>query len=293
MTGLVRIGEGECEAKVATLGAELISWRIGGQELIWQRDPAFWGRSAPILFPVVGRSHDNAVRVGGRRYTMPVHGFAPISEFAVQSADEKSVVLALADSAATRQSYPFAFRLTVAFEAGRDCITVRTRTENSGDKPMPYAIGLHPGFNWPRRGASTRMAFVTFDRDETPSVPVITPDGFFDDQTRPLAFDGRSMPLTPQNLGDEAVCFLDARSRRIGFVREDGSSIIVENGDFPHFAIWTRDGAGFLSIESWTGHGAPAGFDGDLVDRPSMRLLMPNEQAEHSACYSYRAANHG
>ncbi len=293
MTGLLRIGEEECEASIAALGAELISWRVGGQEMMWQRDPAFWSRSAPILFPTVGRSHENAIRVGGKSYPMPVHGFAPGSHFAVDGADERRIVFTLSDAETTRQFYPFSFRLTVEFEAGPDSITVRTRTENTGDTPMPYAIGLHPGFIWPDRDAAGVAAFVTFDRDESPSVPIITPDGFFDDRTRPLQFDGRSMPLTPENLGDEAVCFIDARSRRIVFERPDGSAIVVENGDFPHFAIWTREGAGFLSIESWTGHGAPAGFDGEFTDRPSIRVLMPDEQAEHSACYSYRAAKHG
>ena len=287
------IGEGGCTATIATLGAELTSWSVGGRELLWQRDPAFWGRSAPILFPVVGRSHDNAVRVAGKRYPMPVHGFAPMSQFMVESADAGRAVLVLEDTARTRQAYPFSLRLTVAYEAGPDCVKVSVAIDNNGDTPMPYAVGLHPGFNWPERGASRQMAMVEFDRDEVPAVPVITAEGYFADDSRPLHFDDRKMPLSLENLGDEAVCFIDARSRRFAFLREDGSSIVVENGDFPHFAIWTRHGAPFLSLESWTGHGDKVGFDGELAERSSMRVLMPNAEAEHSACYSFRAENHG
>ncbi len=34
--------------------------------------------------------------------------------------------------------------------------------------------------------------------------------------------------------------------------------------DFPHFAVWSKRGAPFVSLEAWTGHGDPDGFDGDI-----------------------------
>ncbi|WP_290770145.1 MULTISPECIES: hypothetical protein [Exiguobacterium] len=40
-------------------GAEMTSWKVSGTELLWQGDPTYWGRQAPILFPIVGRLLDD------------------------------------------------------------------------------------------------------------------------------------------------------------------------------------------------------------------------------------------
>ncbi len=42
--------------QISSKGAELRSIynKITAQELLWQADPMFWGKSSPILFPIVG-----------------------------------------------------------------------------------------------------------------------------------------------------------------------------------------------------------------------------------------------
>ena len=61
---------------VANHGAELQSVQLGGHEFLWQGDPAYWGRRAPILFPIVGKVADDTLRIDGHEYTMKQHGFA-------------------------------------------------------------------------------------------------------------------------------------------------------------------------------------------------------------------------
>ena len=39
---------------VAEHGAEITSIQLEGIERMWDADPAFWGRTAPVLFPIVG-----------------------------------------------------------------------------------------------------------------------------------------------------------------------------------------------------------------------------------------------
>ena len=52
--------------KVNRHGAELWSIRDhSGREFIWQADPAFWKRHAPVLFPIVGSLWDKKYRVAG------------------------------------------------------------------------------------------------------------------------------------------------------------------------------------------------------------------------------------
>lgn len=281
----VSIGVDGCGARIARRGAELRSWSVGGRELIWQGDPASWGRSAPILFPAVGRSAAGAVRIEGRTYPMPIHGFASACDFAVERAGPDEATLCLTDTAATRRHYPFAFRLSVTFALSPGRLAVTLRVANEDARPMPYAAGLHPGFAWPARGSGAPA--IRFDADERASVPVITPDGFFAPERRPVAIEGRTMALTPDNVGNEAVCFLDASSRSVTFLPGDGSALAVEQQGFAHFAFWTMGEAPFLSIESWTGHGDAPGYDGEFAGRASMIMLAPGQVRSHSARYAF------
>ena len=50
---------------VAEHGAEITSIQLEGIERMWDADPAFWGRTAPVLFPIVGALKDNSYRYEG------------------------------------------------------------------------------------------------------------------------------------------------------------------------------------------------------------------------------------
>ena len=51
-------------------GAELCSIfdKIHNREVIWQADPAYWKRHAPVLFPNVGRHFEDHYRIDGTEY---------------------------------------------------------------------------------------------------------------------------------------------------------------------------------------------------------------------------------
>ena len=51
-------------------GAELVSIydKEKDREVIWQGDPRFWGRHAPVLFPNVGKHYGNHYRIGDKEY---------------------------------------------------------------------------------------------------------------------------------------------------------------------------------------------------------------------------------
>ena len=72
-----------------TQSAEIRSIRDNktGREYMWQADPAFWGWTSPILFPLVGPVAKNEFRYGGKTYKMKQHGFARQSEFDVCEMD--------------------------------------------------------------------------------------------------------------------------------------------------------------------------------------------------------------
>lgn len=286
MNGIVSLRNASGTANISTHGAELRSWTVEGREMIWPGDAASWPKSAPILFPVVGRSAGGQVAIAGDIYPMPIHGFANAADFAIDSLSASEATLTLQATEATRRHYPFAFRLSVTYALEPDALTARLRVTNEDTRPMPYAAGLHPGFGWASRALGGGA--IRFGEGETPLVPVITPEGLFSSDRRAIAMDGRTMALTPPNLGNEAVCFLDANSQALTFLPGDGTALDVSHEGFAHFAFWTKTGAAFLCIESWTGHGDAPDGGGELAERPSTIVLAAGETREHRARYAFR-----
>ena len=166
-----------------------------------------------------------------------------------------------------------------------DALVWALETTNPGAEPMPYALGLHPGFRWPLAGSVAEHSFV-FDATERAEVPVIAPGGLFSAEGRAVPLEGRRLALTPDLMAQEALCFLDIASRGAVFDNGAGVRLRVDLDDFPHLALWTRPPAPFLCIEAWTGHGDPVGFVGEISDKPSMRLLAPGATARHEARFS-------
>lgn len=289
MTGVVRLNCGADEAEVNTLGAEAIAWRVDGRALLWRADPAIWPRTSPVLFPIVGRVRGGTLSIGGRPYPIGIHGFAAASRFEVVQRSEDAVLLRLTDNAATREAFPYGFRLDVFYRLTSCGLTVTFEVNNPCDGLLPYALGLHPGFAWPFSGSRRDGHRIEFEREERAEIPVITPDGLFGRASRAVPLDGLMLPLSEALLANEALCFLDARSRSVRFIAPDGAAIRIAMQDFPHIALWSRPGAPFLSIEAWTGHGDPDGFAGDISEKPSMRWLAPAACARHAIRLTYEA----
>ena len=70
-----------------------------------------------------------------------------------------------------------------------------------------------------------------------------------------------------------------------------GARLRIDLENFPHLALWARPPAPFLCIEAWTGHGDPVGFEGEISQKPSMRLLGPGETGRHTARFSFTTAD--
>jgi galactose mutarotase-like enzyme len=271
---------GDTVATVARRGAELISWQVRGRELIWKGDPAHWSGRAPILFPVVGASSDGQVRVDGRSYPMPQHGFARNLDFDLVEHRDSEVLLRLVDSAETRRHYPFAFELDVLVRLAPDGVDLRFTVRNTGERSLPYALGFHPAFPWPFDCEGQNGHAVRFEQEEAADVPSITAGGLLDRVTRPVPLDGVSLALSPALFKANALVFVNARSRRLDFVSPSGAAIALEAKTCPHLAVWTKPDAPFLSMEAWTGHADWSGFTGDLTERNSTRILGLGDEEE-------------
>lgn len=286
---VIDLASGAARASLALRGAELLHWSVAGTPLLWDKDPAFWGETAPILFPVVGWTRGGEARAFGKTFPLALHGFARTMDFSPSTVAPARVRLTLSSSEESLALYPFAFWLCVGYSLAKDSLTTTLTVKNRGEGPMPYACGLHPGFRWPFAGGEPGDYRISFAAEEDPLVPRISRQGLFQAARRHVPLNGRELALKPDLFANEALCFLNARSRGLRFERKGGAAIAIETSNFNHFALWSKPGAPFLAIESWTGHGDPEDFRGDLFEKPSVRILAPGAVAHHVARYSFIA----
>ena len=98
-------------------GAELKSvvHKAHGLEYMWGADPAYWAKTSPVLFPIVGQLKDNTYRHNGHSYHLPRHGFARDKEFMVVKQDDHHILFSLQCTDETLPVYPFEFTFYVAY----------------------------------------------------------------------------------------------------------------------------------------------------------------------------------
>lgn len=58
-------------------------------EYMWSGDSRVWSGVFPVLFPVVGKSHDNKIKYQGKEYLMGNHGLARHTVFDIVIHNDK------------------------------------------------------------------------------------------------------------------------------------------------------------------------------------------------------------
>ncbi len=152
MAEMIRLHAGNIDVAIGAMGAQLSSLRLSGREYLWQGDPAFWPRQAPILFPIVGSLREGRANSAQGPCTMGRHGVARnyLHEVVERAADGSSVTFELQDSEETRKAYPYRFKLNMVYAiTGEATLSQTFRVTNTGDVPLPFCVGGHPAFNVP------------------------------------------------------------------------------------------------------------------------------------------------
>jgi galactose mutarotase-like enzyme len=99
-------------AQVSVDGADTLMLN----EAVLETTPMSAG-GAPVLFPFPSRTRDDAYRLDGQVFAMPMHGLVKNAAFAVKRAAEKSVTLWIDGSASQKQAnYPFDYTLEITYE---------------------------------------------------------------------------------------------------------------------------------------------------------------------------------
>jgi galactose mutarotase-like enzyme len=281
MTDRVRIASPSLAATIAPLGAELWSLTDSeGRELMTDADPAYWSGHAPLLFPIVGRLRGDAYRLDGRSYPLSQHGFARRRDFALVEQDAAAVLFRLEADAETRAVYPFAFRLDMRFAIDGPTLAMTATVANRGDAPMPFSFGYHPAFAWPLPFGSAKADHrILFDAAEPAPIRRIGGEpGLIAPDPRPTPVAGRVLRPTPDMFADDAIIWDRLASRALRWGADTGPQLHIAFPDTPWLGLWQKPGAHYLCIEPWAGMADPAGFTGEIWDKPGIITLPPGEE---------------
>lgn len=314
---VLRDESGGMEAAIApTKGGELSGLRVrhggGWLETLWlARDYSpreGFGGKGPFLWPATGRSFppdlaerrqrgevfdEGAYEHGGKRFAMPIHGFARDLEWEVEEVsadgDAARARLSLGDSAETLEMYPFGFRCAVEYEVREGALEMRYTVSASADndEPMFFSIGNHITFRAPLVPGSDpeEMVLASPSSLELLKTPYGTPTG----ETRELSYAegialGDYPPLTATSLsgypeGEDP--FAEYRDPAGLVIRISHRASEIPDDPVILFNVWGDVRNGFFSPEPWVG------LQNSLVQRQGLLYLGPGEQFDWTVRVAY------
>ena len=280
---IVTIKNDTCTAQVDTMGAQLLSMRFDDREYLWQRDERWWGRTSPILFPIVGNIRNGEVMSEQGLCHMKQHGVARNYEHRVVdvAADGTSVTFELCDSSETREQYPYAFRLNMTYALVGEATLAQTfSVTNTGSVTLPFSVGGHPAFNIPVEG--TNEAFdeydFTFAEPWHAECPKIVEGGLADPTDTFVVLDGGdTLPLTRSCFDYDTMVFNHVPGNTVSLTgRRSGHGVRVDFPGFDYLGVWSMaPDAPFVAIEPWTGHATLTTEDDVLEHKEGITLLAP------------------
>lgn len=288
----VTISQGGLTAMIASMGAELTSFNYDGREYLWQADPAFWGKHAPVLFPIVGSIRGDEAACSEGVCRMPRHGLARIAEHEVAEVaeDGSAVTFEYCDSPETLEAYPYHFKLNMGYAITGDATLTQTFTvTNTGDVAMPFSVGGHPAFNVPVPGAEGEDFedyVIEFSEAWTCTAPRIAEGGLlsFDETTMPVE-NSDVLPVTRELFANDAVMLTDVPGGTLTLRgTKSGRGVRVDFADFKYIGLWSaqQGNSPFIALEPWTGHATLTSEDDVFEHKRNITILAPGETAEYS-----------
>lgn len=267
---------------VSDHGAEITSLLKNGKELMWNADPAFWGRTSPVLFPQVGAVWEKKFRHDGKTYEMGQHGFARDMDFKMISQTSDELVFELRDNEETLAKYPFSFVLRLGYKITDDGVEVIWEVENPSDSDMFFSIGGHPAFNCDLN--KDKLLFMNKGNKVSGNLvsDVIMPDGSgcLSDKTKEVVLEDGVLALKPELFDEDALVIENRQADSVAIISADGENLLTVSFDAPLFGVWSPDhkNAPFVCIEPWYGRCDRAGFTGDLSEREYGNKLGAGEK---------------
>jgi galactose mutarotase-like enzyme len=293
--------------KINPKGAELTSVfnHKNQTEYMWSADADFWGKSSPVLFPIVGALKDNLYRFEGKEYHLPRHGFAREREFLVENASDENVTFLLTHDEKTLKVYPFAFEFRLKYVLHENSLSVTYSVKNMGDKTMYFSVGGHPAFAVPL-SADTDYEdyYLEFNQTENFQRWGLVEGGLIASKPTDFLLNTNHLALTKELFYEDAIVLKNLQSTEVilksdAFTKSDDSQTEGKKPQsddsqtegntpqlkfnfkgFPYLGIWAAKNANFVCIEPWCGIADSENHNQELTEKEGIIALEVGEVFE-------------
>jgi galactose mutarotase-like enzyme len=283
---MITITNAIVSATINPKGAELASLihNTSQIEYMWSADPAFWGKSSPVLFPIVGVLKDNIFIYEGMEYTLPRHGFARERIFAIENQTEDSVTFLLKSDEDSLKVFPFAFEFRLHYTLDGNRLNVKYAVTNVGDTQMLFSVGGHPAFRVPLvEGTSYEDYYLEFNSEEDLMRWPLSKEGLIETAPDDFSASNNRLPLTKELFYQDALVFKHLKSDSV-ILKSDKTphQLAFLFKDFPFLGIWAAKDADFVCIEPWCGIADSVNHTQQLTDKEGINTLNANENFERT-----------
>lgn len=284
---LYSIKNNKLYAEIATKGAELKTIKYLGENQLHDSNPAYWNRSAPLLFPIVGKLLDGKCLIKGQEYKMNGHGFLRDSEFELVEQSEESITLIFTSNEDTLKLYPYSFNVLVTYTLNDDQVESEIKVINLSDEEMPFNLGLHPAFLAP----NFEDYKLVFPHPITSVIGNVNlKNGTIDFLESTKKWEAKQeLPLNHQDYAEDALVFDNIDFNNVTLINtktNHGVSFTFNN--FTMLGIWSPYPveAPFICIEPWRGCADTTENDGNFENK--RHLVRLQEDESYSFTYSFK-----
>lgn len=269
---------------VSDHGAELISIydKEKEREVLWQADPAFWNRHAPLLFPHVGKYFNDECHYNGKIFRTRQHGFARDMDFSCIEKTKDSITHRLVSTEETRAYLPFDFTLTVTHRLSDKNISIIWEVKNSGQDTMYFTIGGHPAFRVPILPDTKQTDYCLLFQTKADHLNYLLVEPGTGTASRKkvyaLPLDHGRAAITANLFDNDALIFDDNQFDWVAIGYPDGTPYVsLSCKGFPNFGIWSLPGAPYICLEPWIGRCDDFGFIDDISKKENIIKLLSQE----------------
>ena len=271
---MIEIENDHLVVRINKKGAELQSIQLNSLEYLWQADPNYWGKHAPVLFPIVGELKDGKYIFENKEYHLSRHGFARDKIFEGKQTSSSSAIFTLHSNADTLAVYPFQFIFQVQYEIKEHTLYCTYMVENLNDGDMYFSVGGHPAFRVPLNDKLQYKDYILeFDNDTTLK-RFLLDNGLTNDNTETLQLDDKKLHLKSSLFYNDAIVLKHISSDQIKLYSDkDSHGLKFRFEGFPYFGIWAAKDAPFVCLEPWCGIADNIHHDYQLTNKEGINQL--------------------
>jgi galactose mutarotase-like enzyme len=265
---IITLSNTKISASINTIGAELSRLEKNNKNYIWTVDEAFWNKTSPILFPIVGRLKNDSYSINGKSYELPRHGFARNFDFKIENQTENSALFSLESNAETLQQFPFEFELKMEYRLTENGLEITYLVSNKSNEVMPFSIGAHPAF-------AIDNAFDNYNLVFNQSEKMIShqlENEQFDGSVREIEAKKGKINLDYSLFEKDALVFKELKSNEITLQHNNEFVLKMIFEGFPYLGIWTKPNAPFLCIEPWCGLADNVNHNGNIEEKEGINF---------------------